>query len=85
MREDSKISGGDFEQHYLGLELVVEDSAQPSKTASPEELEGGTPEDGSDSLVEHKFHVQVTACVFRARSWRMLRDNFVGSKRDHRR
>ena len=87
MREDLEISEGDsaHQIHGLDLELVAEDSGPQSKKAFLGEWEAGALEDASESLVEHIFHVLVRACVFRARSWRMLHDSFVESKRGHRR
>jgi hypothetical protein len=86
MREDLEIfeGGSEHQIHCLDLELVAEDSGPQSKKAFPGEWEVGALEDASESLVEHIFHVLVGAFVFRARSWRMLHDSFVGSKRGHR-
>ena len=79
MREDLEIfeGGSEHQIHCLGLGLVAEDSGPQSKKAFLGEWEAGVLEDTSEPLVEHIFHVLVMACVFRARSWRMLHDNFV--------
>jgi hypothetical protein len=79
MREDVIISEGGSEHqiHCLDLALVAEDSGPQSKKAFLGAWEAGALEDAPESLVEHIFHVLVMACVFRARSWRMLHDNFV--------